>query len=264
MIKHFSFILLGTMLFLSACSGNSQPTAIPTVVLDTNPSTSTVGGGSVSASGEVLPQPRAQLSFPLTGTVKTVAVKAGDTVTAGQPLVTLDTTVLDAGVKEAEANLAAAQTQVKYLKRIGTDQEHLDSAQADVDRAQASLDSAKATLAQATLTAPFSGTVASVDISPAETVVPGQEVIMLGDLSHFQIETTDLSERDVPQVQMGQSANVSIRALNQSFSGKVISVSRISSTVGGDVVYKATIELDSQPQGLMWGMTADVQIQTRK
>ncbi len=264
MIKPYSLILLGTLLFLSACSGNSQATAIPTVVLDSSPSSSTVGGGSVSASGEVLPQPKAQLSFPLTGTVKTVEVKAGDTVTAGQPLVTLDTTVLEANVKEAEANLAAAQTQVKYLIRIGTDQEHLDSARADVDRAQASLDAAKATLSQATLTAPFNGTIASVDISPAETVVPGQEVIMLGDLSHFQIETTDLSERDVPRVQVGQPADVSVRALNQKFTGKVIDVSRISSTVGGDVVYKATIELDSQPQGLMWGMTADVEIQTTK
>ncbi len=133
---------------------------------------------------------------------------------------TLDTTILDAKVKEAQANLAATQTQVKYLKRIGTDQEHIDSAQADVDQAQASLDSAKATLAQATLTAPFAGTVASVEISPAETVIPGQVVIMMGDLSNFQVETTDLSERDVTNVQAGQTANVSVQALNQTLPAK--------------------------------------------
>ena len=248
-------------LTLAACGQNAAPTAIPTIVLNSGPAPAS---NSVTASGEVVPEPRAQLSFPLTGIVKTVEVKAGDKVTTGQTLVTLDTTILDAQVKEAEANVAAAQTQVQYLRRIGTDQEHLDSANADVERAQASLDSAQATLAQAALVAPFDGTIASVDIHPAETVVPGQIVINLGDLAHFQVETTDLSERDVPSVQAGQTANVSVQALNQQITGKVTDISRISSTVGGDVVYKVTIELDTQPEGLRWGMSADVEIQTGK
>jgi hypothetical protein len=32
--------------------------------------------------------------------------------------------------------------------------------------------------------------------------------------------------------------------------------------LGGDVVFKVTIELDDQPEGLLWGMSADVQIET--
>jgi HlyD family secretion protein len=32
-------------------------------------------------------------------------------------------------------------------------------------------------------------------------------------------------------------------------------------TVGGDVTYKVTIELDEQPAGLRWGMSAEVEIQ---
>jgi HlyD family secretion protein len=115
---------------------------------------------------------------------------------------------------------------------------------------------------QATLTAPIDGTIASVDISSAETVVPGQIVILLGDLAHFQIETTDLSERDVPAVQVGQQASVFIEALNADFGGKVVDIARQSTTVGGDVVFKVTIGLDEQPQGLYWGMSADVEIQT--
>jgi hypothetical protein len=34
--------------------------------------------------------------------------------------------------------------------------------------------------------------------------------------------------------------------------------------VGGDVVFKVTIDLDNQPQGLLWGMSADVKIDTEK
>jgi RND family efflux transporter MFP subunit len=253
------FILILTALALTACGQSSTPTPIPTVVLSSKPA---AASNAVTASGEVVPVQKASLSFPMTGTVTTVPVKEGQSVSAGQTLVTLDTTILEANVKEAQAGVNAAQTQVKYLKRIGTDQEHIDSARADVESAQASLDSANATLAHATLTAPFDGTIASVEISPAETVVPGQVVIMMGDLSQFQIETTDLSERDVTDVQIGQSANASVRALNQTLSGKVVDVARVSTTVGGDVVYKVTIQLDKQPQGLRWGMTIDVQIDT--
>lgn len=247
-------------LTLTACGQNTAPTAIPTIVLGNQPA---VTSNSVAASGQVVPVQHAELSFPLTGDVKTVEVQAGEKVSSGQTLVTLDTTILEAKVTEAEAKVTSAQTQVAYLKRVGTtDQEHLASAQADVEGAQAALDSAKATLAQATLKAPFDGTIASVDISPAETVVPGQVVITMGDLSHFQIETTDLSERDVPDVKVGQAATVSVQALNRNFPGKVTDIARISSTVGGDVVYKVTIGLDDQPQGLLWGMTTDVEIQT--
>ena len=246
---------------LSACAPSAAPTALPTVVLNANPSSPASGG--VSASGVVVPQPNAALSFPLTGTVKTVEVAAGDKVSKGQTLVTLDTTLWDARVKEAEAAVTAAEANERFLVRSGSDQNHIDAANADIERTQADLAAAQATLAQATLTAPFDGVIASVDISPAETIVPGQEVIMLGDLSHFQVETTDLSERDAPQVKVGQKATVSVAALNQQFRGKVIDVSRISSTVGGDVVYKVTIQLDSQPGGLLWGMTTDVDIETK-
>jgi HlyD family secretion protein len=154
---------------------------------------------------------------------------------------------------------------VKYLKRVGTDEVHLESAQAEADRAQALLDSANAILAaQSSLVAPFDGTIVGVEVSAGETVVPGGVVITLGDLSRFQVETDDLSERDVPRVHIGQNANIFIEALNQEFPGKVTDVSRVSSTVGGDVVFKVTIDLDQQPQGLLWGMSADVKIETGK
>jgi len=256
-------------LFLNACTSiGSTPTAIPTVSLDDNGSSSNNESGNpdtVSASAFIVPLKNAELSFASVGQVKAVDVKAGDQVKAGQVLVELDTTLLEAKVREAEANLAAAQVEVKYLQRVGTDEVHLESAQAEADRAQALLDSAHAILAsQSTLVAPFDGTVVSVDISSGETVVPGRVVVTMGDLSRFQVETTDLSERDIPRVQTGQNVTIFIEALNQEFSGKVTDISRVSSTVGGDVVFKVTIDLNQPPQGLLWGMSADVQIETGK
>jgi RND family efflux transporter MFP subunit len=262
-------VALVIVLLVSACTATAKrPTAIPTVSLDNNSSSNNTqssdsDGTSVAATAQIVPVRKAELSFANVGRVKAVNVKVGDQVTAGQALVELDTTLLEAKVKEAEANLTAAQVQVDYLKRIGTDELHLETAQAESDRAQALLDSAKATLAsQSTLLAPFDGTIASVDISPAETVVPGKVIIILGDFSKLQVETKDLSERDIPRVQVGQAAKVFIEPLNQEFTGKVVDISRISSTLGGDVVFKVTIDLDQQPEGLLWGMSANVEIAT--
>jgi RND family efflux transporter MFP subunit len=266
MKKAYLIVTALIALILSACASTSTATAIPTISLDNSaaPSQNQPGvSSSIMASAVVVPLNEAHLSFTSIGRVKSVDVKVGDQVRAGQVLIQLDTTLLEAKVREAEANLAAASVQVNYLKRVGTDEVHLESAQAEADRAQALLDSANATLlTQSTLIAPFDGIIAMVDISPAETVVPGDIVIVLGDLSRYQIETTDLSERDVARVQVGQSATVFIDALDQEFDGEVVDVARISSTLGGEVVYKVTIELNEQPQDLRWGMSADVQIQT--
>lgn len=269
MKKTYSITILILALLISACSSAATPTSIPTVSLDdgnaTSNNTQSSDADSVSASAFIVPVKTADLAFGNVGRVQTVNVKVGDHVTAGTVLVELDTTLLEAKVREAEANLTVARVQVDYLKRVGTDVVHLETAQAEADRAQALLDSAKATLAaQSNLVAPFDGTIVAVDISPAETVVPGRVVVTLGDFSELQIETTDLSERYVPQVQIGQSATIFIQALSQEYSGKVLDISRISSTIGGDVVFKVTIGLDEQPEGLLWGMSADVKIETGK
>jgi HlyD family secretion protein len=264
-ISKLSLFILSALL-LSACGSTTTPIAIPTVSLDEGGSTTTTQAddiNSVSASAVIVPIKDAELAFSSVGRVTAVDVKVGDTVRTGQTLVKLDTTIQEARVREAEANLLAAQVQYNYQKRLGLDEVHIESAEADVARMQALLDSAKAILeTQYSLIAPFNGTIVSVDIAPSETVVPGQVVIVVGDLSTYQVETTDLSERDVTRVRIGQSARVFIEALEEEFTGTVTDIDRVSSTLGGDVIFKVTIELDDQPEGLLWGMSADVQIET--
>ena len=122
--------------------------------------------------------------------------------------------------------------------------------------AQAGLDDAKSTLAQGTLVAPFDGTSSKSAFSAGEMTQPGKVVLVFGDTANMQIETTDLSERDVANVKIGQKANIYIEPLDKHITGKVIQISPISEMVGGDVVYKVTISLDEQPDGLLWGMSA--------
>jgi RND family efflux transporter MFP subunit len=268
-MKHAWLILIVFALLLGACAPSAQATAIPTVSLGNN-DTNNAGTGapssdasSVSASAVVVPVQHVDLAFATSGRVTAVNVKAGDQVTSGQTLVTLDTTIQEARIKQAEANLLAAQVDRKYKERMKLDKIHLEVADAAIAQQQALLDSANAVLnSQFTLNAPYDGTIVAVDVAPSETVMPGATVIEMGDLSSYVIETTDLSERDVTRVQVGQPVSVFIEALGSEFTGKVREVALTSTTIGGDVVYKVTIELDQQPEGLLWGMSADVKIET--
>lgn len=267
MKKIYWIIVLVLTLVLTACGLTDTPTPIPTISLDDgsdSDASASVLGDTVIASAEVRPVDSVELSFPMLGTVETVEVEVADIVSAGQTMATLDTTILEARITEAEANVLAAETQVSYLRRVGVGNafEQIEAAQADVARAQAVVDQLKAQLAQATLTTPISGTVINVDVAVGETANPGQVIIVIADLSNMRIETTDLSERDIPAVQTGQTASVFIDALEETFEGQVIDIDRQSETVGGDVTYKVTIELDQQPAGLRWGMSAEVEILT--
>ncbi|HEX9331316.1 MAG TPA: efflux RND transporter periplasmic adaptor subunit, partial [Anaerolineales bacterium] len=230
-------------------------------------------GDTVVASAVIVPAQVTKLGFLTSALVKEVSVKEGDEVTAGQPLVVLNTPELEYNVTAAEDALRSAQGEekVQNYRRIKDRRngrvffdvvppEIRQVAHSHVEQAQAALEVAQATLAQSTLIAPDDATVASVNIVPGEYVEQNQAVVTLATLNTLQIETTDLSERDITKVKIGAPVNISIEALNDDFQGKVIGISPMASTVGGDVVFKVTIAFDKQPQNLLWGMTAEVAI----
>jgi len=257
-------LTIAVIILITIAGCSTPPTPTPTPPATASPQAGFLAGSAVAAKGEIAPIKKVQLSFPMVGLVQTVAVAENDAVREGQALIILDTTILDAKAAQAEADLRGAQAEFNYKKRTGTGREFLEAAQSEVDRAGAALTAARAEQAQATLLAPFDATVTLIDVSPGEIVVPGQVVIVLGDLSRLQVETTDLSERDTPQVEIGQPAVVYIEALGQEINGKVTEVARQSTIVSGDVFYKVTIQLDEQPENLRWGMSVEVEIQTEE
>ena len=218
--------------------------------------------GAVIASANVAPAQITRLSFTIAGRVKEVLVNKGDQVTAGQTLVTLDTTELDAAVQLATANrgVTFAQWEYQLLPRPKQLPEDRVIAKARLDKSDAQIEIATLRLAQASLPSPINATVVSVDVQPGESVDVAQVVVTIATLDQLQVETKDLSERDVPQVTIGQPATVYVDALDQEFTGKVADIAPVSNTIGGDVVYKVTISLDEQPAGLLWGMSAEVTI----
>jgi multidrug efflux pump subunit AcrA (membrane-fusion protein) len=168
---------------------------------------------------------------------------------------------LEAALKTAQANLARAESKYETLSQ-GPDPDEVALAEARLANAEAQLAVARDALESLALYAPVDGTAVSVDILPGATVLPGTTVIALADLSELRVETTDLSERDVAEVAVGQPATVYIEALDLDVTGRVARIAPQANVVGGDVVYTVQIELDEQPDGLRWGMTVEVTIET--
>lgn len=390
---------------LMGCRGAPTPTSTPIVTAPTPPPGPRFTGGGVIASGQVVPAEEADMSFAVSGRVEALAVEVGDTVQRGDVLVTMETDLLAARVRKAEAALAvaranlavlvarprpeqvavakaqlenaegelsqaaarrdrpdvgateaevaAAQSDVaaamaerlvaeefhdKTMKCVNVElpgegeqaicpllgpmeekaryrwyatEEEVDVAQAQLDallaggdaevraaraavsaaaarrdvakaqldtvqaearaeeiaaaearitQAGAALRAARAALGQATLRAPFAGGVTAIEVRPVEAVTPGQAVLTLADLRSLRVETTDLSERDVDRVSVGQQAAVYVEALDTQIRGEVVAIASQADTIGGDVVYPVTVELDERPPGLRWGMSVEVEI----
>jgi hypothetical protein len=87
-------------------------------------------------------------------------------------------------------------------------------------------------------------------------------VLALTDLAQLRVETTDLSERDVAQVALGQRALIFVEALGEEIEGRVVGIASQATIIGGDVVYTVYVELDEQPPGLRWGMSTEVEVET--
>ena len=232
----------------------------------------------VVASADAEPAQVSELSYAISALVKEIPVSEGDRVQAGDVLMTLHTPELEYAVIAAEADYKA-RSQAAELQKAdkvlyvnpNTGEKSWYSLPAEVyqkafavaEQSKAAWDSAAAELAQSVLLAPFDGTIVDLAVIPGELVQVNQPVLVLADLNSLHITTTDLSERDIARVKVGQRAEVYIEALDLTVTGKVIRISPIAETVGGDVVFPVTIALDKQPEGLLWGMSAEVQIQTK-
>ena len=108
------------------------------------------------------------------------------------------------------------------------------------------------------IVSPFGGVVGRVDVRPGEFAQAGQAAVLVTDLDHLQVETTDLSELDLLNVAVGQPVTVDVEALGAQAPGHVVAIAPTSQTLGGDVVYQVIVALDEIPEGLRPGMSVIV------
>jgi multidrug resistance efflux pump len=156
-----------------------------------------------------------------------------------------------AAVQEAEWYAAALHGKPIPPEASGTMLTALQSAQDAVVAAEAGLEATR-------IVSPFGGVVGRVDVRLGESAQAGQAVVLVTDIEHLQVKTTDLSELDLPNVAVGQPVTADVEALGTQAPGHVIAIAPTSQTLGGDVVYQVIIALDEIPDGLRPGMSVTV------
>lgn len=160
-------------------------------------------------------------------------------------------TAQQANVAAAEANLArlTADPRTTVLAR----------AQAGVDQAQAQLELAQIRLDDATLTAPFTGVIASINVTPGEQVNQNAALTLI-DISRFNVTVT-VDEVDVARVAPGQEVEVLIDALGPPLlTGVVQRIAPQASTDREVTAYEVELEVIPGDRPVRSGMTASATI----
>jgi len=223
---------------------------------------------SVTASGQVRPHTKVDLSSEVTGKIVKLEVKEGDYVTKGQFLLELDAQQYDAAVQRAEAGLANAkasgaqstasltQAQSNYRRQmeirksnpnlVSEDQlEQLktavevntalaDAAKHNVEQAEAGVKDSKVALAKTKIYAPMSGRVTRLIVQNGETAIMGtlnKDAATLLTISDMTVLETKVKvdETDVSRIALGDSAIIQLDAFpDTTFVGKVVEISNSS------------------------------------
>ena len=165
-------------------------------------------------------------------------------------------------LQQAQDSLESAKTQRELSEENysdvsqGPDAGRLEVANARVSAAETNLSAAQAILEQYDLRAPATGTLVESHLNVGELVTLGQPVAKWADLSEWYVETVDLTEIDVVNIEVGQKVEVAADAQpDERINGTVTAIRDTFQEVRGDITYVTRIKLEDAIPGLRWGMT---------
>ncbi|MFL7839957.1 MAG: HlyD family secretion protein [Candidatus Promineifilaceae bacterium] len=145
-------LMVGLLLILAACQNEEPtPTAEAVATAETSPLQETntraidTGFGTVTADGKIQPLRSANLSFLLGGNIAEIMVEPGADVMEGDPLVRLDSTILENALKQAQAGQVSAEAAVQAAEtQLAVAQSGIAGAEAARKQAVAQLELVKA------------------------------------------------------------------------------------------------------------------------
>jgi len=197
------------------------------------------------------------------GDAQQLASARAEVATAQAELNRLTGASRSGNLEAAQANVAIAEIGLAKLT-ADSDVSALAQATAAVARAELAVKAAQQAIAETTLTAPFAGTIASLDLKVREYVAPGTPIARLADVSGWQIETTDLTELNVAKTYEGAPATISFDALpGVTLPGTVTRIKGFGENRQGDITYTVVVKPNQRDARLRWNMTASVSIDGR-
>lgn len=138
----------------------------------------------------------------------------------------------DKTVQQRQAQLDAQSAHLSEVSKnapheIAVREATAESQKAGVDLARADSDKAKLDLSYAHVVAPISGVVTERSAEPGNRVAPGEQLLMLVDVSHLWV-TADFKETQLRKMAPGCRAVIAVDALGRSFQGTVESMPAIT------------------------------------
>ena len=222
--------LAAPVVLASACGGGPSETAAhpPARVAGTIYTLhDTMVATTFRAAGVAAPLRQATLGTKLMGRVTAVLVQEGDAVTAGQPLVRIDSRELEARAAHVTASVAEAAairddavTHAKRIRALYADsaaaRAQLDAAETALARADAGLATARAASAElaavssySVIRAPFAGVVTTRFVDPGAFAAPGAPLVAVHDASQLRI-TAAVTPEIARGLRRGQSLAAAI------------------------------------------------------
>ena len=158
------------------------------------------------------------------GILNTVNVIAGQKVSKGQVLGTIDDGGLSQQLAQLENQLALAKTTFERQKRlwdqkIGSEIQYLQ-AQTNMVSQQKAVSQMKAQLAKTRVIAPFNGVIDELIAERGQVVGPGQGLMRIVNLNNMFISTT-VPESYIGKLKVGTQVSVYLASLGKSFNGKI-------------------------------------------
>lgn len=222
---------------------------------------------TVSVSGELVPVTYADLSFQTIGTVEKVYVAEGELVKVGDPLATLDRSVLQSQLSAARVAQSIAEEAEKLILRNKNDfdPEERRTKKLASEAAREDVRTVNAQLEKLVIRAPFTGTISRVNLRPGETASIGDVALRIVQGSALVVEAR-VPESDIVKLMLGMEADVAFDALDPDdiFQAKVTAIDPAVTVVQDVVSYVVTFEVSGLDTRLKDGMSADVDIVTAK
>lgn len=223
---------------------------------------------TIAATGTIKPVNMVDISSKITGLIEELKVQENEPVKAGQVLVILDDTRLQAQVSQAKERLNNAAANYERNQRLNTigavSDQQLDSSRVDYKVAQASYDDAMSQLNETVIKSPIDGVVIGKPIPAGQTVAQGisnpMVILTVADMSKMQIET-QVDETDIGKIKVGNTASFTVDAYpGRSFTGTVSRISQKATVQQNVVYYGVVIDIGGSSELLKPTMTARVSI----
>ena len=147
-------------------------------------------------------------------------------------------------------------------QEVALAESRIAAAEGRIEAAQAAIAAAEAALDDLELVATINGTLVELNLIAGQRVSPSEPVARLADFSQWYVETDNLTEIEVVEIEIGQPALIFPDALPElELAGTVERISDVFEEKRGDVTYTARVRLSESDPRLRWGMTVMVRFE---